>query len=225
MVFSLARLKKSFLNIPSFVQRFALALIAMHLLNLLFNQSMISLQEMRMQEKSDNFVPAMFAIAFVGFVVQSLTKVLWILLICYHFHHKGPLLAFLKKHTELGLIESLRAFFKALLWGFLFVIPGLIKMIRYQFVLFLVASSKKYEQGDVDALAGSENITRGHFWGLTTLVLLLALGTFLLSSTRSFFDAPVEVFVTEFFGFFFVSLQGLYMLFLFQDLLHERGQQ
>lgn len=225
MVFSWLRLKKSFLYIPQFVQRFALVLIAMHGLNLLFNQTMISLQEMRMAEKSDNFIPAMFAIAFVGFVVQSLTKVLWILLICYHFHHQGSPLQFIKKHTELGLIESLRAFFKALLWGFILVIPGLIKMIRYQFVLFVVASSKKYEHGDMDALKGSENLTRGHFWGLTTLVLLMALGSFLLSSTRSFFDAPVEVFVTEFFGFFFISLQGLYMLFLFQDLLRERGQE
>lgn len=222
MIFSWTRLKKTLIHIPPFVQRFALVLIGMHLLNLFFNQSMISLQEMRMEQKSDNFIPYMFAVAFIGFVVQSLTKVIWILLICYHFHHKTPLLPYLKKYTEMGLIESLRAFFRSILWGFLLIVPGLIKMIRYQFVLFVVASSKSYEAGDLDALKGSEDITRGYFWRLTLLVLFFAIGTFSLSSTQPFLTAPVEVFLTEFFGFFFVSLQGLYMLFLFQDLLAKR---
>ncbi len=222
MIFSWTRFKKTLIHIPPFVQRFALVLIGMHLLNLFFNQSMIALQEMRMEQKSDNFIPYMFAVAFIGFAVQSLTKVVWILLICYHFHHKSPVLPFLKKYTEMGLIESLRAFFQSILWGFLFIIPGLIKMIRYQFVLFVVASSKSYEGGSLDALKGSETLTRGYFWSLTLLVFVFAIGAFCLSSTESFFAAPVDVFLTEFFGFFLVSFQGLYMLFLFQDLLNKR---
>jgi hypothetical protein len=226
MVFSLARFKKCFLKMPALTQRFAWAFIFMHLINFGFNQTMISLQEMRMQEKSDNFIPLMFAVAFVGFLIQSLFKVVWTLLICYHFHHnQTPLIPFLKKYTELGLIESLRAFFRAVLWGVPLVIPGFIKMIRYQFVLYVVASSKKYEQGNIDALEASENITRGSFWSLTFLVLFFAAMAFSLNATESFFQAPVEVFITEFLGFFFISFQGMYLLFLFQDLMHKRGHE
>ena len=219
MVFSWTRFKKSLFHIPGLLQRFALPLVAMHVINLLFNQTMIYLQEIRMEEKSDSFIPQMFAVAFIGFLFQSLTKVIGTLLICYHFHHQTPLFQFLKTHTELGLIESLRAFFKAILWGFLFIIPGLVKMIRYQFIIYYVASSAKYSAGEIDALQGSERLTRGHFWSLTLLVLLSAICAFSLNSTRLFFAAPVEIFMTEFFGFFFICMQGIYMLFLFQDLL------
>lgn len=223
MVFSLARFKKTGLDLPGFTQRFLLALVGFHLLNVFFNQAMISLQEMRMAEKSDNFIPQMFAVAFIGFVVQSLTKVLLILLTCYHFHHRTPLFSFLKKHTELGLIESLRAFFKALLWGFVFIIPGIVKMIRYQFVLFVVASSQKYERGELDALEGSDQLTRGHFMALTFLLFIFAAVSFSLNPTTSFFNHPVQVFLTEFFSFFFAIFQSIYMLHLFQDLLKERS--
>lgn len=225
MVFSWLRLKKSLQSIPPLLQRFAIPLVTMHLINILFNQTMIYLQEIRMEEKSDSFIPQMFAIAFVGFLFQSLTKVVGTLLICYHFHHQTPLFKFLKTHTELGLIESLRAFFKSILWGFLFIIPGLVKMIRYQFIIYFVASSPKYNAGEIDALEGSESITKDHFWSLTVLVLLLATGAFSLNSTRLFFDAPVEIFMTEFIGFFFVCTQGIYMLFLFQDLLRAQEQK
>jgi hypothetical protein len=225
MVFSWARCKKSAQSIPELLSHFALPLIGMHLINLGFNQAMIILQEIRMEAKSDSFIPQMFAVAFIGFMVQSLFKVLAVLLISYHFYHKSPLLSFLKKHTELGLIESLRAFFKSVLWGFLFIIPGIIKMIRYQFVVYIVASSKKYEAGEVDALEASEKLTQGRFWSLTFLILILATAAFALSTSQSLLKAPFEVLILETLGFFFLCWQGLYLLFLFQDLLHKQGQR
>ena len=197
----------------------------MHVMNMGFNQAMIILQEIRMEAKSDSFIPQMFAIAFIGFLVQSLFKVVAVLLISYHFYHKSPLLSFLKKHTELGLIESLRAFFKSVLWGFLFIIPGIIKMIRYQFVVYIVASSKKYEAGELDALEASEKLSEGRFWSLTTLILILATMAFALSTSQSILQAPTEVLVLETVGFFFLCWQGLYLLFLFQDLQQKQGER
>jgi hypothetical protein len=194
----------------------------MHLINMGFNQAMIILQEIRMEAKSDSFIPQMFAVAIVGFLIQSLFKVLAVLLISYHFYHKSSLPAFLRKHTELGLIESLRAFAKAVLWGFLFIVPGIVKMIRYQFVVYIVASSKQYEAGELDALAASEKLTYGRFWSLTTLILLLASAAFALTTSRSILQAPAEVLVLETLGFFFLCWQGLYLLFLFQDLLQKQ---
>ena len=225
MVFSWVRCKKSLQSIPELLSHFALPLIAMHVMNMGFNQAMIILQEIRMEAKSDSFIPQMFAIAFIGFLVQSLFKVVAVLLISYHFYHKSPLLSFLKKHTELGLIESLRAFFKSVLWGFLFIIPGIIKMIRYQFVVYIVASSKKYEAGELDALEASEKLSEGRFWSLTTLILILATMAFALSTSQSILQAPTEVLVLETVGFFFLCWQGLYLLFLFQDLQQKQGER
>lgn len=225
MVFSWARGKKSLQSIPELLSHFALPLIGMHLINMGFNQAMIILQEIRMEAKSDSFIPQMFAIALVGFLVQSLFKVVAVLLISFHFYQKTSLTPFLKKHTELGLIESLRAFFQSVLWGFLFIIPGIIKMIRYQFVVYIVASSKKYEAGELDALEASEKLTEGRFWSLTTLILILALAAFALSTSQSLLSAPMEVLILEIIGFFFLCWQGLYLLFLFQDLFQKQGQQ
>ena len=222
MVFSWARCKKSLQSIPELLSHFALPLIGMHLINMGFNQAMIILQEIRMEAKSDSFIPQMFAVAIIGFLIQSLFKVLAVLLISYHFYQKTPLLLFIKKHTELGLIESLRAFAKAVLWGFLFIIPGIVKMIRYQFVMYIVASSKKYEAGDVDALEASEKLTDGRFWSLTSLILLLAIAAFALSTSQSILQAPMEVLLLETVGFFFLCWQGIYLLFLFQDLLQKQ---
>jgi hypothetical protein len=225
MVFSWARCKRSLKSLPEVLRQFAIPLLAMHFINMGFNQTMILLQEFRMEAKSDSFIPQMFAIALFGFLVQSLFKVLMVLLISFHFYHKVPLFTFLKKHTELGLIESLRAFFQSVLWGFLFILPGLVKMIRYQFVIYVVASSKKYESGQLDALQASENLTKGRFWSLTFLVLLLATITFSTSTSQSLMHAPVEVLLLEIFGFFFVCWQATYLLFLFQDLLRQQGHE
>lgn len=225
MVFSWSRCKKSLQSVPELLSHFAFPLIAMHLINMGFNQSMIVLQEFRMEAKSDSYIPQMFAIAFVGFLIQSLFKVLAVLLISYHFYHKSPLLPFLKKHTELGLIESLRAFFKSVLWGFLLIIPGIIKMIRYQFVVYIVASSKKYEAGELDALEASEKLTHGRFWSLTALILVLATAAFAMSTSQSILKAPFEVLILETVGFFFLCWQGLYLLFLFQDLYRQQDSK
>ncbi len=222
MVFSWSRCKKSLQSVPELLSHFALPLIGMHLINMGFNQSMIVLQEFRMEAKSDSYIPQMFAIAFVGFLLQSLFKVISVLLISYHFSNKSSLLPYLKKYTELGLIESLRAFFQAVLWGFLFVIPGIVKMIRYQFVIYIVAASKKYEAGDLEALDASEKLTQGRFWSLTSLILILATAAFAMSTSQSILSAPFEVLILEAIGFFFICWQGLYLFFLFQDLYRQQ---
>ena len=218
MVFSFQRARKTCLKIPAFVFQHVWLLIFLHLVVVFFNQWMMVLQETRMREKSDDLIFLMFGVAFVGFVFQSMAKVLWTFLACAHFSAAGPLKRFLKNHFELGLIESLRAFFQAVLWGLLFIIPGLVKMIRYQLVLFIVACDPEYQKGHVDALKKSATLTRSLFWGLTVLILFFAALSFALTPNMSFSKDPVGVFIYEFLGFFLICFQTLYFYFLYEDL-------
>ncbi len=88
----------------------------------------------------------------------------------------------LKEKFELALIETLRAWGKTFLWCFVFIIPGLFKYIYYLLSPFVVFFSKKYEDGQVDALELSEKIAKKFFWRLNIWVTLFY---FLLPITLS----------------------------------------
>ncbi len=218
MVFSLQRTRQAVLKIPAFVLEYSWLLIGMHLTGVLFNQWMMILQEKRMQEKSDDLIFLMFAIAFIGFIFQSFTKVIWTFLVCAHFSKNKSTTQFVKTHLELGLIESLRAFFRAILWGIPLIIPGILKMIRYQFVLFVVGRNLNYQKGQVDALDESSHLTKNHMWGLLFLIIIFGVLSFMLTPDLSFLKDPMGVFIYEFLGFFLTCVQILYFYLLYEDL-------
>ncbi len=82
---------------------------------------------------------------------------------------------FLAENLELGFIETLRACGKIFLWSFLFLIPGVIKYINYILTPFVVIFSRRYKNGEVDALEYSTKISR-NFW----LSIKMWLGVFYL---------------------------------------------
>ena len=93
---------------------------------------------------------------------------------------------FLKNKLELGLIETLRGWGKAFAWCFVFIIPGLIKYTYYLLAPFVVMFSKKYEDGEVDALIHSRTIAKLFWWKLN---LWLTLFYFIIPlSTSAFLD-------------------------------------
>jgi hypothetical protein len=65
-------------------------------------------------------------------------------------------------------LENLKALGLTLIWSLAFVIPGIIKYLQYQFVSFVVLVDPDYEDGKVDALQRSKELTKG--------ILLLLLG-------------------------------------------------
>ncbi len=75
---------------------------------------------------------------------------------------------FLRNHLELSILETLRAWGISILWGFLFIIPGLIKMSYYYLTTFVVLFSPEYARGEVDALKKSAEISKRH-WGILNL--------------------------------------------------------
>jgi len=82
---------------------------------------------------------------------------------------------FFSSTFELSFLESIRAIGVSFLWGFLLIIPGLIKYSFYLLTPFVVFFSKKYQNGEVDALELSEMISK-RFWGkLNTYIIIFVL--------------------------------------------------
>ena len=118
----------------------------------------------------------------------------------------------LKNKLEQGFIETLRAWGKTFAWCFVFIFPGLIKYTYYLLTPFVVMFSKKYENGDVDALEHSMAISKKFWWRLNIWVTVfymlipLAMST-LLDELRLFRSHPVtavaSVFVETLFLFIF----------------------
>ncbi|MFS4459707.1 hypothetical protein [Bdellovibrio sp. HCB2-146] len=84
-------------------------------------------------------------------------------------------------------IESLRSWGKMLLWGLLFILPGLWKFLEYSLVPFVVTSSEKYDAGHEDALQASAKVFRKN-WG-KILGLFLLFHIFIPLVLTGLFDA------------------------------------
>jgi hypothetical protein len=80
--------------------------------------------------------------------------------------------SFLGNNLELSILETMRAYGVSILWGFLFIIPGLIKMSYYYLTTFVVLFLPEYAEGKVDALKKSEEISKHHWVTLNLLVTL-----------------------------------------------------
>ncbi len=85
------------------------------------------------------------------------------------------LTSFFGKNLELTILETMRAWGISILWGFLFIIPGLIKMSYYYLTTFVVLFLPEYAEGKVDALKKSEEISKHHWITLNLLVTLFYL--------------------------------------------------
>lgn len=90
---------------------------------------------------------------------------------------------FLRDHLELSILETMRAYGISILWGFLFIIPGLIKMSYYYLTTFVVLFLPEYAEGKVDALKKSEEISKHHWVTLNLLVTLFYLIIPVITST------------------------------------------
>ncbi len=80
--------------------------------------------------------------------------------------------SFFNEKFELGLIEQLRAWGKSFLWTFVFIIPGIIFTIIYTLVPFVVFFSRKYANGQVDALKFSFQLAKKFFLRLVLWMII-----------------------------------------------------
>lgn len=94
---------------------------------------------------------------------------------------------FLKKNLNQFYIETLRSWGKTLLWCLFLILPGIWKYIQLSLVPFVVTSSKKYDEGQEDALKRSAEIVRSH-WFLV-LGIFVVFHLFIPMTLSTFFDS------------------------------------
>lgn len=76
----------------------------------------------------------------------------------------------LKNGNQLA-IETLRSWGKALMAGLFFIIPGAYCILMYAFVPFIVAFSRSYQAGEVDALKYSTKLVQKHWFKILATLL------------------------------------------------------
>lgn len=132
-------------------------------------------------------------------VLNSLFFPLLISLLCIFalvFSDKN-LSQYFGENLELSLLESIRAWGKTFLWSFVFLLPGVWKYINYFLAPFVVVFSKKYKNGEVDALEYSTYISKNFWWSLKLwlgvfYVLVPIIMYVLFDSYRLFSTSPVS---------------------------------
>lgn len=85
----------------------------------------------------------------------------------------GSFWAFTQKHIGPLTIESMRALAMTILWSLLFIVPGVIKYIRYFFVPYVVVADPLYQKGERDALEYSNQLVKGITFALFVFLVLL----------------------------------------------------
>lgn len=132
----------------------------------------------------DGARPLVWVYGFFSVVVGLFFPLLSSLIIFAMFKKESSPFVFLKKFFSQSLIEALRAWGKALSWSLLFVIPGIVKFAQYFFVPFVVCFDSAYQNGQVDALERSKQVSKGKLGILLGLLL--------------FFDAVIPIILSSF---------------------------
>jgi hypothetical protein len=92
----------------------------------------------------------------------------------------------LKKYFNQACIESVRSTARVCWYSFLLFVPGFVKLLRLQWVAYVVQFDPAYDAGKRDALKFSETLSKGFL--LRTLIIFIALSTItLLESVRQSF--------------------------------------
>lgn len=145
---------------------------------------------------------------------------------------ESSLTTFVKKHFKLVTIESFRSMFVILIYFFLFIIPGFIKIIHLLFVPFVVQLYKPYQAGKVDALQKSKELINGALLGIGSIyfifqifILLVELGIpaqlqkWFLIETSSFYYFGLEFFCVVLLGTFIEIASIVVILKIFESLV------
>lgn len=86
----------------------------------------------------------------------------------------APVTSSIKQHAQFLCKETLRAAGKSMAWGFLFLLPGLIRFLQFSFVSFVVMLDPEYSAGKKDALRESTRLVNQRFYKVTTILLLFS---------------------------------------------------
>jgi hypothetical protein len=133
---------------------------------------------------------------------------------------------FIADKIELSLIETMRAWGTAFLWSFVFILPGIWKLIAFILTPYVVMFSKKYQEGEVDALEYSAKICKAYFkrvnWWLTVFYLFVPLVLYFVGEPyRLIMKTPAQATVLVFIRTIVEYLFHYYMIQVFIDFINE----
>lgn len=134
-----------------------------------------------------------FALPWVTYAFLFFSKMFTVFMIPYYAFECSQknvpaFWAFIKKTVWPVTIAHIKAFFIILLFLFLFIIPGLYKMIRYAFLTETVFFDGTHKEASFSALKAADHITKLYFWWITLFVTLSIL-------TSVLFDLLVQTLV------------------------------
>jgi hypothetical protein len=137
----------------------------------------------------------------------------------------GSFWAFSFLHVKPLTIEGIRSFAVAIFWGFLLIVPGIIKYVRYTFVCFVVVADPEYQAGRVDALDQSERLIKGITLPLFIFILAttgLDYWQSALRETHDFLTAPLLALIVSL-AFFAVNYYINILLFVLYKIRLEKA--
>lgn len=127
-----------------------------------------------------------------------------------HQEQRLSLLEFMKKNLNLMYIETLRSWGKSILWGFAFVIPGLVRMVQYSLVPYVVAMSPEYAQGKIDALKLSKELVNKHWF--TLILILSTFNLFIPLIMTELFDTYRVIWQTPFQALLLTAIDCVFLI-------------
>ncbi len=86
--------------------------------------------------------------------------------------HRTPAFLSVGVYLKQVVIEDIRRFAGLIFYLTLLIVPGFIHWVRWMFVPFIVIDSRDYEEGRLDALKGSSQLARGHFFRCLFVLIL-----------------------------------------------------
>jgi len=138
---------------------------------------------------SDGAPPWVWGIALVSVVLNILAPLVIAFWLLNSLRAKSAPADF-----EFLLIENLRAWGSTFLWSLLLILPGLYKWLSYSLVPYVVLFSKKYSEGQADALELSTLVFKKCWYKILILVLFFGLVLPLVLTTG--FDGYRKIWLT-----------------------------
>lgn len=168
----------------------------------------------------------MWFYGFSALIVGIIFPILGSLVVIYGATSPGAnekgLWEFIHEHLNQLSIEILRSWGKTLLWSLFFILPGIWRYIELTMIPFVVTLSKKYEQGEEDALVTSTQLVRAKLWKVLLIfvvfhLLFPSVLTVLFDEYRLVWQTPVSALVLTWIDVYLFIFSTQLLLGLFES--------
>lgn len=214
---------------PKLLRHFPL-LALVHIISYL-GAEMVTWQKEEVLSSGKENLLALFSIFAGAFITDIVFSTIWIIAVVRLIQKTSFSSSHSKKFISdlnYALIESIRALARMLRWLPLFILPGLIKLVRLSFVPFIVVDDPHYQKGSIDALNRSEELVKRHFWLVLFALLLSTLlpavpGIVFQGENISLASTPMASITWSVFEFFTSLLATTFLYSFYRQVISHSG--